>query len=620
MRQLADPDTVTALIVACYGEGEPTDNAKRFMSELDEEKSSFSLAGSRASFFSVFGLGNSHCFHERFNVVGKLLDNTLRKMGGISVLPLGVGDASENINASFSSWKKEFLSALKAIDCTHPRDSAPAGGETASSQPVKAASSEEKTTRAAAAAPDRAGEAASAINQFRNSSLVPLALSPRQTSMAPANRPIIIAQAEETHQLFDATDEFSSAVHVTFDLRRSRTLTPSCGALTGSAFTEGLQAGDHIGVFAPNSTHVVERFAVSADLSAGALDTVMTELGTSATLRQILTWQLQLTSVVPLTTLKVLHRWARDEQMKATSAQLERLIAGYDTLVIGGKGYDVSAVLDMIPVGPHFATKPLTAILKTLPALSPRLYSFTHNPLTQRESATLLCRLLRYRDSSDKIVDGLCSSYLNERLDRETAIFFRESNFHLPKDPKTPVVMIAGGTGISPFISFLEERSRVCSIVGAHEMGPAVLYYGCRNPDEYMFRRELLEFLNTKDGAVLSRLVVAFSTTTPTSTNNNHSSSSLLSGHEREEIRPSLENIPHSVLTQRGALDPLMRRGAHVYVCGGAGNYGKAVRNAVNELALPLVAATSSSTGGGGPFAGVKLLVEQNRFFEDLAD
>ena len=594
VKQLIEPDTVTALIVACYGEGEPTDNAKQFLSELEKEKTSFSLAKSRTSYFSVFGLGNSHCFHERFNVVGKNLDSTLRTMGGVSVLPLGVGDASENINASFGSWKKGFLSALKTIDCA---SSGPSPAEPISSRSIKT----DDSVRVVVS--NNPGEIASPINQFRNSSLVPLALSVRQTSMAPANRPIIVAQMQENHQLFDTTDEFSSAVHVTFDLKRSRTLTPSCNALTGSAFTEGLQAGDHIGVFAPNSTHVVERFAVSADLPSSALDTVMSELGTSATLRQVLTWQLQLTSVVPLTTLKVLHRWAREEKMNVTTAHLERLIAAYDTLVIA-KGYDVSAVLDMIPVGPHFATKPLTAILKTLPALSPRLYSFTHNPVTQRESATLLCRLLRYRDSSDKIVDGLCSSYLNERLDRETAIFFRESNFHLPKDPLVPVIMIAGGTGISPFISFLEERSRVCSAIGAQNMGPAVLYYGCRTPEEYMFRKELVEFLKTKDGAVLSRLVVAFS-----SANN----SSNLSGHEREEIIPGLEYIPNSVLSQREALLPLMRRRAHVYVCGGAGNYGKAVRNAVNELALPFASST-------GPFAGVKLLVGENRFFEDLAD
>ena len=156
---------------------------------------------------------------------------------------------------------------------------------------------------------------------------------------------------------------------------------------------------------------------------------------------------------------------------------------------------DITTVLDMIPQGPRFPAVPILAILKVLPAISPRLYSITHCPATSPLTATMLCRLQRYRDGRDCVVDGLCSSYLTERIKvgAQAAIFFRQSTFHLPVKSMDPVIMICGGTGIAPFLSFLAERARLVSL--GECVGPAVLYFGCRTSSEYMFRAELLERL-----------------------------------------------------------------------------------------------------------------------------
>ena len=63
----SSPRSFAALIMASYGEGEPTDNAKAFMSEL----STTNEEGIGACNFSVFGLGNSQCFPDRYNIVAK---------------------------------------------------------------------------------------------------------------------------------------------------------------------------------------------------------------------------------------------------------------------------------------------------------------------------------------------------------------------------------------------------------------------------------------------------------------------------------------------------------------------------------------------------------------------
>ena len=37
-------------------------------------------------------------------------------------------------------------------------------------------------------------------------------------------------------------------------------------------------------------------------------------------------------------------------------------------------------------------------------------------------------------------------------------VLYRARNFHMPDDPKTPMILIGPGTGIAPFRSFWQER------------------------------------------------------------------------------------------------------------------------------------------------------------------
>jgi len=50
-----------------------------------------------------------------------------------------------------------------------------------------------------------------------------------------------------------------------------------------------------------------------------------------------------------------------------------------------------------------------------------------------------------------------------------------------------PVVLIAGGTGVSPFIPFLQ---------GGWESGKVALYYGVVQPEHFLFREHYAQWLN----------------------------------------------------------------------------------------------------------------------------
>eukprot|EP01033_Poteriospumella_lacustris_P011179 gene11179-7953_t len=702
---------VNAFVVAVYGEGEPTDNAKKFFKSLEELPPSTRLDHVK---YTVFGLGNSQCFHDRFNVIGKRLDKDLEAMGAQRVHPLGLGDATptlegpESMGERFTTWKQGLLARIQAM-ADEPVDIAPPSSATTASSTVPSSASnaiDGSTSTTSAAAVVQQGS-------------VPISLSARQRAMVPANYKILHSTVSHVTQLFAKTDEMTAAVEVEFDLNRTKVLyenyagqtcasstmvKDAVSSSTVAAFTEGLQPGDHVGVFAPNAPYVVDRFALAAGLTAVDLDRPMSDFvsstttmaqeetpagtkgnNTSTTLRQVLTWQTHLSGVASLTSIKLLQRWMKDEpRLVLTAKVFAQLERQYDALV-KDKGLDTSVVLDMIPKLPGLVL-PLSPLLKTLPTLNPRLYSITHMllpgdvPAAQAVAAhhcpidaqaklahlihtptaaddttkvTLLCRLLRYRQtksSANRVVDGVCSSFLNERLvpnASEVALFFRQSNFHLPAPvPLTPVnaattaaappaavIMIAGGSGLAPFMSFLEARQRWLERQDV-AIGPALLYFGCRTNDEYIFRDKLVSYLDAAAAAAaaapvaaagahphgtqptLDRLMVSFSM---------HAHDGLIAPqteealHPNEILYPHEEHIPAVFLRDKDAYLQHLRTGGHVYVCGGAGQFGKAVREAVNTVAMEAFGMTAATTDGE-VHPGIRRLIEEKRYFEDLAD
>ncbi len=230
----------------------------------------------------------------------------------------------------------------------------------------------------------------------------------------------------------------------------------------------------------------------------------------------------------------------------------------------------------------------------------------------------------------------------NDGINSKVAIFFRESNFHLPPlsslttattttTPSPSIVMISGGSGLAPFMSFLEERlRRRTRLVKEHErsdgnsistvdrLGKAVLYFGCRTADEYIFRDKLISYLgdstaNHPVGPVLDRLVVSASSSSV-------STAVLQSLHEHEVVMDKPQHIPSVFLQDKEYLLPLLRdTEAMIYVCGGAGQFGKAVREAVNTIAVEAFGLHDANKQDG-MHPGIRYLIDKKRYFEDLAD
>ena len=67
----------------------------------------------------------------------------------------------------------------------------------------------------------------------------------------------------------------------------------------------------------------------------------------------------------------------------------------------------------------------------------------------------------------------------------QVPVFARALNpFHLPADPFQPIIMIGPGTGIAPFVGFLEHRQRRDgNETPDGGIGKSWLFFGCRHAD-----------------------------------------------------------------------------------------------------------------------------------------
>ena len=85
-------------------------------------------------------------------------------------------------------------------------------------------------------------------------------------------------------------------------------------------------------------------------------------------------------------------------------------------------------------------------------------------------------------------------------------------DFTLPPNPRAPLVLVGAGSGIGPLRGFLQHRLAIRRNSPGAPLGPCLLFYGCRAPDEFVCREEIL---SAKQAGVLTEFKIAYSRASP---------------------------------------------------------------------------------------------------------
>ena len=219
-----------------------------------------------------------------------------------------------------------------------------------------------------------------------------------------------------------------------------------------------------------------------------------------------------------------------------------------------------------------------------LKRLQPRLYSISSSPLAHPGEVRLTVSVVRYGNEAAALRKGVCSTYLADAADDGPVPVFvqRSPHFRPPADSSTPMIMVGPGTGVAPFIGFLEERQ------ARGHTGPNWLFFGeQREATDFYYREELDAFRRTGH---LDRLDLAFS---------RDQRSKVYVQDRMREHGPRLWDW--------------LQNGAHFYVCGDAGRMAKDVDQALREIVAGYGGLTDEEAA-----AYVKQLATEKRYVRDV--
>jgi len=237
-------------------------------------------------------------------------------------------------------------------------------------------------------------------------------------------------------------------------------------------------------------------------------------------------------------------------------------------------------IIDLVTDFPFDRLSPQT-LVDCLRKLPPRLYSIASSLKQHPDEVHITVAAVRYQ-AQGRDRKGVASTFLADRINEAVIPVYidRNTNFKLPSDPATSIIMIGPGTGIAPFRAFIEEREAI----GAS--GKNWLFFGDRHFEtDFLYQAEWLRYLKS---GVLSRMNVAFSR------------------DQEQKIY-----VQHRMAEHGRELYMWLQEGAHIYVCGDE----KCMAHDVDAALLKIVAA---EIGPDNAQDYVANLQKNNRYQRDV--
>ncbi|KAI8635908.1 cytochrome P450 [Parasitella parasitica] len=531
-----DKDELVVICTATYN-GYPPDSAEAFNKHLDKNIEQGNENAFSGVNYAVFGLGNKNW--RTYQAFPLKVDQALNNLGAERFFSPGTGNADSDIDADFSEWCAYFWTHTLAKYGV-------AASSTRSVVPTATLSMEDlfrSAVRVQFISPSDAAKWAFA-KENRNGEF---------NAQIVANREL---QSKESDR---------STRHIEIDISH---LTPI------GQDNRLYSAGDHIEIMPENSIEEVERIALGFGLvldSVFEVDISSTEnlsprsmakmIKGPCTVRNALVYYADILSPPSR---RMLSYFAA--QLKTAAPDTAHI---FDKLTMPDENsidqYPAfiekhRTLLDLQMSFPQVNRIDLGQFLAAVSVMQPRRYSIASSPFVHPTNAHITVGVVS-DEAHGRRYPGLTSSFLKslEQGKLRASLKSSKDTFSMPTNLKTPLIMIAAGTGLSPFRGFLQERAHQKK--NGQSVGPCVLFFGCRRPDQdHIYSDEIEEYI--KSGVILHHHVV-FSRTDP----------------------PSAQKyVQHALLSHAGEVWPLVsEQDATIYVCG-SGSMSSDVRSSFQTI------------------------------------
>jgi sulfite reductase (NADPH) flavoprotein alpha-component len=298
------------------------------------------------------------------------------------------------------------------------------------------------------------------------------------------------------------------------------------------------RVGDALGLWPTNCGELVAKV-----LEAAKLDSSVSDLLSEKCLRTISTELLEAAIE------NVRHRPKQNGSVAADTELLAKLEAFQESEEF--YEWDVLEFLEAFP------TLGLTSqqFLGALDNQRARLYSIASSQSLYPNQVHLTVGRVENK-LRERLRKGVASTMLADRLQPRSPlrVFIQPSHgFTIPADPKTPMIMVGPGTGIAPFIAFLQQRQ------ADKATGRNWLFFGDQKKATDFLYREQLEAWQRS--GLLTKLDLAFS---------------------RDDANKVY--VQHRMLEHGAELFSWLEMGAYFFVCGDASKMAVDVDRALQEV------------------------------------
>ncbi|WP_371345554.1 cytochrome P450 [Ancylobacter sp. IITR112] len=506
------------VIVTSTYNGAPPDNASRFAKWL-ETAGKGACNGVR---FAVLGCGNAQ-WRQTFQKFPQTVAARLADCGGTALLETGAADADGDFESAVESWTTRLWPALGGFTGTAPES------EAADRPAIKVE------------VVNFAGAAAGAL--------------PSTATLL--DKDAVLSKVRLNREL-QAPDSPGSTRHIELPLP------------PGTRYS----AGDHLGVFPRNPAALVEAAAAHCGLAPDAtvLLTALTPhaetesrlpFGMPVKVADLLADHVDLAGPV---TRRELRAWAEAARCPPDQQRIAQWLADFPALAAGKP-----RLMDLLAQVPSVRLD-LATLLSLRPALKPRYYSISSSPLLSPDSCSLTVGAHRFAGVDGQMQEGLCSAYLGGCAEGgvvRVVVKDTGSSFHLPDAPSVPLILVGPGTGIAPLRGFIQQRHALRT--SGIDCGPVLLFFGCRNDGDFLYREELEAY---RDEGTLELLAVAFS---------------------RRQGTPKTY-VQDLLRTHAARVRELVQQGAAILICGNARTMAPDVHAAFSDiLGVPRLAELEAS-------------------------